>query len=452
MPRKNPVITIDGPAGAGKSTAARGLAERLGYTLIPTGAMYRALALSIMRSGVPARESAELRAHLATLSITVVAGRVFLNGEDVTEEIRSREVARVTSEVTRLASVRDRVTPLQRQMAADGGVVLEGRDTGTVVCPDAEVKFFVTASLDARARRRQAELAAAATSAPLDAITRELAARDRQDETRELAPLRRPEGAIEIDTSDLSAEQVVEHLMSAIEHHKHERAATMSWSRFYAGCKILAVAFMRLMFRLEAVGKENIPAHGPVLMVANHSSVLDPPLVGGASDRQLTYLAKAELFDIPLFGALIRALNARPIRREGADPSALRAAKRVLDEGGALLVFPEGTRGEEGVIRPAKPGAGLLAVSSGAAVVPVYVSGSGRAWPRGRRLPRPAKVTVTFGKPLRFEAERGADRKAQYEVASREMMDAISRLRKGIIAGTGQGRQESVRVVGSSGK
>ena len=452
MPRKNPVITIDGPAGAGKSTAARRLAERLGYTLIPTGAMYRALALSVMRSGVPAREGAELRAHLATLSITVVAGRVYLNGEDVTEAIRSREVAQVTSEVTRLASVRDRVTPLQRQMAADGGVVLEGRDTGTVVCPDAEVKFYLTASLDARARRRQAELAAAGTSAPLDAITRELATRDRQDETRELAPLRRPEGAIEIDTSDFSADQVVEHLMSAIEHHKRDRTATTPWSRFYAACKILAVAIMRLMVRLEAVGLENIPAHGPVLMVANHSSLLDPPLVGGASDRQLTYLAKAELFEIPLFGALIRALNARPVRREAADPGALRTAKRVLQEGGALLVFPEGTRGDEGVIRPAKPGAGLLAVSSGAAVVPVYVSGSGRAWPRGRRLPRPAKVTVTFGKPLRFEAERGPDRKAQYEIASREMMDAISRLRTGIIAGTGQGRQESVRVVGGSGK
>ena len=452
MPRKHPVITIDGPAGAGKSTAARALAERLGYTLIPTGAMYRALALSVMRSGVPVRESAELHAHLAPLSISVAAGRVYLDGEDLTDAIRSREVARVTSDVTTLPSVRAKVTPLQRQLAAEGGVVLEGRDTGTVVCPDAEVKFYVTASLEARARRRQAELAAAGTPVPLAAVTSELAARDRQDETRELAPLRKPDGAIEVDTSGLTVDEVVERLFAAIEHHKTAPGPAARWSGFYAAMKIPAVALMRLLFRLEAIGTENIPEHGPVLLVANHSSVLDPPLIGGMSHRQLTYLAKAELFEIPLFGALIRGLKARPVRREGADPGALRTARRVLGEGGALLVFPEGTRGEEGDIRPAKPGAGLLAVSSGAAVVPVYVRGSGRAWPKGRRLPRSSKVTVTFGKPLRFEADRGGDRKAQYEIASREMMDAISRLRDGIIAGTGQRRPESVRVVGGSGE
>jgi len=446
------VITIDGPAGAGKSTAARVLAERLGYTLIPTGAMYRALALSVMRSGVPVRESAELLAHLAPLSIAVKAGRVSLDGEDVTEAIRSREVAQVTSNVTTLAAVRAKVTPLQRQLAAKGGVVLEGRDTGTVVCPHAEVKFYLTASLEARARRRQAELAAAGTPVALAEITSELAARDRQHDTRELSPLRRPPGAIELDTSDLTVDQVVERLLVAIEHHKNAPGPAARWSWFYAAMKIPAVALMRLLFRVEAIGREHIPEHGPVLLVANHSSVLDPPLIGGVSDRQLTYLAKAELFEIPLFGALIHGLKARPTRREGADPGALRTARRVLEERGALLVFPEGTRGDEGDIRPAKPGAGLLAVSSGATVVPVYVRGSGRAWPRGRRLPRPAKVTVTFGKPLRFEAERGADRKAQYEIASREMMDAISRLRDGMIAGTAQGRPESVRVVGRSGK
>ena len=433
-----PVITIDGPAGAGKSTAARLLAERLGYRLVPTGAMYRALALSVIRAGVPVREGPELQAHLEPRSVVLTAGRVFLDGEDVTDAIRSREVARVTSDITMLASVRAKVTPLQRELATAGGAVLEGRDTGTVVCPDAEVKFYVTASLAARARRRQAELAAAGTPVSLEAITPELAARDTQDQTRELAPLRKPPGAIEIDTSDLTADQVVERMLATIGSHGAGASGPVAappWNRLYAILKPLSWGLMRLAFRVESRGRENIPARGPVLLVSNHSSVLDPPLVGGVANRQLSFLAKAELFDIPLLGALIRRLNASPIRREGSDPGALRAAMRVLAEGRALLIFPEGTRGDEGVIRPAKTGAGMLAVLSGAAVVPVFVRGSGRAWPRGRRLPRPAKVTVTFGTALRFEAERGADRKRHYEIASREMMEAIARLRDGTTTG-----------------
>ena len=441
------MITIDGPAGAGKSTAARLLAERLGYTLVPTGAMYRALALSVMRTGTSALEAPELQGHLAPLSISVEAGHVYLNGEDVTEAVKSQEVARVTSEITTLGPVRAKVTPLQRQLAAEGGVVLEGRDTGTVVCPDAEVKFYLTASLEARARRRQAELSAVGSTAPLDAITNELRARDRRDETRKLAPLRKAPGAIEIDTSDLGAEQVVERMTAAIERYRRDdgprAGAPEPANRLYTVLRLLAVGIMRTLFRLESSGRENIPATGPVLLVANHSSLLDPPLVGGAAVRQVSFLAKAELFEIPGFGGLIRRLNARPVRREGADPGALRTAMRVLADGRALLIFPEGTRGDEGVLRPAKAGAGMLAVLSGAPVIPVYVRGSGRAWPRGRRLPRPTKVTVTFGEPLRFGAERGGDRKQRYEIASREMMEAIARLRDGITGGARRPQPES---------
>jgi 1-acyl-sn-glycerol-3-phosphate acyltransferase len=198
----------------------------------------------------------------------------------------------------------------------------------------------------------------------------------------------------------------------------------------YAILKPLTVIVMRLLFRLESRGTEHVPRQGAVLIVANHSSVLDPPLVGGAAPRPLSFLAKEELFRIPIFGAILRGLNARPLRREGADPRALRTALRLLEEGRALLVFPEGTRGEEGTLRPPKAGAGMLAVLSGAPVVPVYVSGSGRVWPRGRRLPQPGKVTVRFGAPLRFERAEGRDRKERYEAASRAMMDAIRRLKE----------------------
>ena len=205
----------------------------------------------------------------------------------------------------------------------------------------------------------------------------------------------------------------------------------------YAILKATARLLMCLLFGLRARGREHVPATGPFLIVANHSSVLDPPLVGAVCPRRLTFLAKAELFRIPGLGALIRRLGAQPLRREGADPAALRMAQRVLAGGGALLVFPEGTRGPEGTLREAKPGAALLAMHSGVPVVPAYVSGSGRAWPRGRRLPRPAKVVVTFGAPLRFEPAVGAERKKQYEDASRRMMAAIADLRDRTVGGAG---------------
>jgi 1-acyl-sn-glycerol-3-phosphate acyltransferase len=198
----------------------------------------------------------------------------------------------------------------------------------------------------------------------------------------------------------------------------------------YEILKPLAVLLMRLYFRLEARGTEHVPSTGALLLVSNHSSVLDPPLVGGASPRQLSFLAKAELFDIPLFGRLV---NARPVRREGSDARALKTALRVLEEGKALLVFPEGTRGPEGTLREAKPGAGMLAVLSGATVVPVLITGSGGALPRGAVLPRPRKAIVRFGPPLRFKPDEDGARTAEtrkdaYRAATDEMMRAIAQL------------------------
>lgn len=224
----------------------------------------------------------------------------------------------------------------------------------------------------------------------------------------------------------------------------------------YAILKPLAVPVFRLLFGLRTRGTEHVPATGPVLLVANHVSHLDPPLIGSAVPRRLTFLAKAELFEVPLFGALIRRLGARPLRREGSDAGALRAALRVLKGGGALLVFPEGTRGAEGRLGPAKPGAGMLAVVGGAPVIPVYIGGSGRAWPRGRRLPRPARVTVTFGPPLPLgTGGMTTSRKDAYEAASRRMMAAIADLRdsasSGDVRAAGQAARDEHRAVGGVG-
>lgn len=211
------MITIDGPAGAGKTTVARRLAERLGYKLVPTGAMYRAVAFGITRDRAPRHEGPELRTYLAPLDVRLADGRVWLDGVDVTAAVQTQEVAEATSLLTTLPAVREKVTPLQRREAAAGGVILEGRDTGTVVCPDAEVKFFLTASLEARARRRHTELAAQGVARPLAAVREEIRARDEQDTTRALAPLRKAPDAIELDTSDLTVNQVVERMLAEVE-------------------------------------------------------------------------------------------------------------------------------------------------------------------------------------------------------------------------------------------
>ena len=215
--RREPVITIDGPAGAGKSTAARELARRLGYRLLDTGAMYRALAWAVREAGIPAEDGPALRALLEQTTVELLDDRVRVNGRDVTGEIRTPEVGELTSLLTMLRPVRDKLTPVQRALAARGGVVLEGRDTGSVVCPDAEVKFYLDADLDARARRRQEELAERGVRLDLSAVRAEVARRDRQDRGRAIAPLVCPADAVVVDTTGLGEDVVVERLLEAVE-------------------------------------------------------------------------------------------------------------------------------------------------------------------------------------------------------------------------------------------
>ncbi|MFI5328382.1 MAG: (d)CMP kinase [Candidatus Rokuibacteriota bacterium] len=222
MGGREPVIAIDGPAGAGKGTVARRLAARLGYRLLDTGAMYRALAWSVARAGLAADDTPALRRHVERVHIDLEGDRVVVDGRDVTDDIRTQEIANLTSSLSMLAIVRDKLTPVQRRLASTGGVVLEGRDTGTVVCPEAEVKFYLDASLEERARRRRAELRARGIDLDPEAARREIAARDAQDSSRALAPLRRAPDAVEVDTTGLSVDQVVAVLAEAVERRRRE--------------------------------------------------------------------------------------------------------------------------------------------------------------------------------------------------------------------------------------
>lgn len=225
MSRPKPVIAIDGPAGAGKSTVARNIAKALGFLLVDTGAIYRAVALAATRRGIDRKDGAAVaqlasdllgREALVFRRDAELGMRVMLEGDDVSDEIRTPEMGVGASEVSVHSKVREALLGIQRQAGAEGGVVLEGRDIGTVVFPDAELKFFLTASPEVRAQRRHAELVQKGNAPSYEETLEAVRARDHQDESRAVAPLRRAADAVLVDSSNLDFDGVVAEMLTTV--------------------------------------------------------------------------------------------------------------------------------------------------------------------------------------------------------------------------------------------
>jgi CMP/dCMP kinase len=215
------VVAIDGPAGAGKSTAARELAERLGYVLVDTGALYRGVALAASERGVDWDDATALGSLVSQLALSFTRDtehglKLLIDGVDRSQDIRTPQISTGASRVSRHAEVRSALLALQRKLGAEGGVVLEGRDIGTVVFPDAEVKVFLTASDYARARRRHAELVRGGHELALAQVLADIRERDALDSARDLSPLRAADDAVLIDTSDIALNEVIDRLEALV--------------------------------------------------------------------------------------------------------------------------------------------------------------------------------------------------------------------------------------------
>lgn len=216
------VVAIDGPAGTGKSSVARGLATALGSRYLDTGAMYRVVTLAVLRAGIALDDAPAIADVAASVEVSVDShpegDRAYLDGEDVSRQIRGEEVTRAVSGVSAIPAVRTRLVDVQRRLAAQaGGVVAEGRDIGTVVLPDADLKIFLTASAEIRARRRNEQNVAAGAGDDYAAVLADVLRRDELDSTRAVSPLRPADDAVIVDTGEMTREQVVDHLRQLVE-------------------------------------------------------------------------------------------------------------------------------------------------------------------------------------------------------------------------------------------
>ena len=478
------MVALDGPASSGKSSVGAAAAAELGYRFCDTGLLYRAVTWLALRRGMGEDDPAGLVRLVGEVELLPdEVGRlahVAIDGEDATAEVRGPEVDGAVSAISRVPELRAALLERQRRLVDGGRIIMAGRDIGTVVLPDADLKLFLDASAEERARRRAEERGLDPGGPEAADILAELRRRDKLDSTRPVAPLRAAPDAVHLRTDGNAFPTTVGLVVDAIAERESDVAADVAAAQQPAATQQPAAAptegrpragvrhrrrpieptpiaahlnpvivigsfVMRVLARFfTRVNIEGdlaaIPPTGGVLIAANHASNADPVLIGAFLNqrlgRPLNWLGKREVFEWPVLSWLARHGGVHPVDRGAADVEAFRSAMRILEAGHVLAVFPEGTRSPDGRLQVAKDGVAVLALRSGALVVPIGVGGSDKLWPKGRRIPRfVPSVTVRIGEPFRLaealaaaDPVAAADRRRAKEAGTELIMRRIAAL------------------------
>ncbi len=410
------IIVIDGPAGTGKSTVARRVAQKLGFTFFDTGAMYRSLAWMVVQENVDLADRENICRLLPRFEYDVKIDekserRYFVCGNDVTAAIREPQMSAAASKIASVPEVRAALVEIQKKFSHRCNAVFEGRDMGTVVFPDADLKIFLTAKPEVRAQRRYEELLKKfpEMEQTLDytQILKEIEERDRNDSTRAVSPLQMAKDAYLIDTSETEVESVVDQILRLMSQNK--LYPKKKW--IYALIYWMARIFFKVCFRLRVYGLEHLQP-GAGIIASNHTSLYDPPVLSISCPEEVHFLAKEPLFEIPLLGRLIRVLNSHPVSRSAADASTFRALVRLLQEGKKVILFPEGRRSKDGELQPLERGLSFIASKAHCRIFPAYIKGTFSAWPMTRRFPKLfGKISVVFGTPIEWSDLGGEDKR-----------------------------------------
>lgn len=415
-------VALDGPSGAGKSTIAKAIASKFGYIYVDTGALYRAVALYMTRTGTDISDEKQVVEKLGEVDVRLAYSegtqRVILNGEDVSGLIRTPEISMNASAVSAIGEVREFLFELQQNIAKENDIIMDGRDIGTVVLPNADVKIFLTASPEERARRRFAELSEKGDSSTYEEVLADIIQRDYNDSHREVAPLKKAEDAVEVDSTELSLEQVVEEISRIITEKsskkkierqlmpvrpvKHDKPVRFYVKTLYRCVRVFLLGVYKLWYNTKYVGRENCPKDGGNIVVSNHRSYADPVLAALPVRVPFSFMAKEELFQGNVFFRwLITFLGAFPVQRGKGDSQVVDRSLEELNKGRNLLIFPEGTRSKDGTVGRIKSGAALIGTIAQTPIYPCAICFKGKL--KFRR-----KIIVAYGKPI-IPAEIGAD-------------------------------------------
>lgn len=416
-------IAIDGPGGAGKSSVAKAVSKALGIIYVDTGALYRNIGLFMLDSGIDPTDADSVTAALDkfTLEMKFEDGKqvILLNGKNRGDEIRTPEASMAASAVSAIPAVREYLLDMQRNTAKKNSVIMDGRDIGTVILPDAEVKLFLTASPKARAERRYKELLAKGQSVTYQQVYNEMVERDRNDSTRDVAPCVKAKDAVLVDNSKMSEAETVNAILKIVKKKTNDKTP------FFTFVRAVISPFYRLLFNVHVSGKENVPRSGGVLLCPNHIGALDVFSIGTVCPRQITCIAKKELFSIPILGWIIKAMGAVKIDRGGQDVGAIKTAVKCVQNGRVVTIFPQGHRYPE--VNPSttdvKHGAGLIAYHAGCDVVPVCINIKKAKYGLFRR------TEVIFGEPIKYSELGFKDGgREEYAAATRIIFDRVCSL------------------------
>jgi len=385
-------IAIDGPSGAGKSTIAKLLAKKLGIVYLDTGAMYRAFGLKVYRNEIESSDEVQIVPLLQTtkIDITYTEGeqRIFLDGEDVSKEIREHHISRIASDVSKIHAVRLAMVNLQRAIAKKSNSVLDGRDIGSFVLPNAKYKFYLTASSDERAKRRHLELTQKGEEVSLESIKADIESRDHNDMNRDFAPLVQAKDAVLVDSTALSIEAVVELIFSYVHKKyypkkKRKKKKPSKIKKFFIEVAYLFImTFYRFMALFVApirvVNRKRIPRRARYIAVSNHLSHADIFYHVFRMPWRRAMIAKNELKKSKFCRAMSPLLPIIFIDRESPDIAAIKRILGHLKQNRGAFLYPEGTRNTENrELLPLKSGASMFAIKGDAPILPtaVYVHG-----------------------------------------------------------------------------